>query len=65
MKNRFSGFTFMFFLFFGAFYIWQIVSYVLGVMRLVDMYHFYTHLLGIPDVRLSEFLTKYCLFSFY
>lgn len=28
----------------------QIVSYVFEVMRLLDMYRFYTYLLGIPDV---------------
>lgn len=48
--NRFSGFTLLFFLLFTAFYIWQIVTYILGVLRLVDMYNFYTHLLRIPDV---------------
>ena len=36
---------------FSAFFIWQLVSYVLSMMRLVDMYRFYTHLLHIPDVR--------------
>src|SRR6185369_14579180 len=48
--HRFSGFTFLFFLLFTAFYLWQIITYVLGVLRLVDMYNFYTHLLRIPDV---------------
>jgi autophagy-related protein 9 len=48
---RFSGFTLLFFVLFTAFYIWQIISFVLGVFRLVDMYHFYTHLLRVPDVR--------------
>ncbi|KAG6851302.1 hypothetical protein H0H93_011738 [Arthromyces matolae] len=46
---KFSGFTLLFFLLFTAFYIWQIVAFVLGTMRLVDMYNFYTHLLKIPD----------------
>lgn len=41
----------MFFMFFGAYYALQIISYVFEVMRLVDMYRFYTYLLGIPDVR--------------
>jgi autophagy-related protein 9 len=31
---------------------WQIVTFVLGILRLVDMYNFYTHLLKIPDVSL-------------
>ena len=35
---------------FTAFFAWQLVSYVLSMMRLVDMYRFYTHLLHIPDV---------------
>lgn len=35
---------------FTAFYIWQIISYVLEIKRLVDMYNFYTYLLKIPDV---------------
>jgi hypothetical protein len=39
---------------FCAFYVWQIASFVLGIMRLVDMYHFYTYLLQIPDVRPSS-----------
>jgi hypothetical protein len=48
---RFSGFTLLFFLLFCAFYVWQIVLFILSTMRLVDMYHFYTYLLQIPDVR--------------
>ncbi|KAH9945782.1 APG9-domain-containing protein [Epithele typhae] len=47
--SRFSGFTLLFFMLFSAFFIWQIVSYALSMMRLVDMYRFYTHLLHIPD----------------
>ncbi|KAL1720107.1 putative transmembrane protein [Schizophyllum commune] len=47
--SKFSGFTLLFFMLFTAFYVWQIVMFVLGVRRLVDMYHFYTHLLKIPD----------------
>ncbi|KAH6918473.1 autophagy-type protein 9 [Coprinopsis sp. MPI-PUGE-AT-0042] len=45
----FSGFTFLFFVLFTAYYVWQIYSYVMDVLRLVDMYNFYTHLLKIPD----------------
>ena len=52
--HRFSGFTLLFFMLFTAFYVWQIVMFVLGVRRLVDMYHFYTHLLKIPDVRVHH-----------
>ncbi|EPS96850.1 hypothetical protein FOMPIDRAFT_136636 [Fomitopsis schrenkii] len=47
--SRFSGFTFLFFVLFTAFFAWQIITYALGIMRLVDMYRFYTHLLHIPD----------------
>ncbi|KAF5315923.1 hypothetical protein D9611_004792 [Ephemerocybe angulata] len=51
--SKFSGFTLLFFMLFTAFYVWQIVSYVLSVMRLVDMYNFYTHLLKIPDTDIQ------------
>ncbi|KAG6844926.1 hypothetical protein H0H87_002410 [Tephrocybe sp. NHM501043] len=51
--SRFSGFTLLFFILFTAFYIWQIVAFVLGTMRLVDMYNFYTHLLKIPDADIQ------------
>lgn len=54
MLPRFSGLSRMFFLLFIAFYIWQIFTYVMGVLRLVDMYNFYTHLLNIPDVSLLQ-----------
>ncbi|EIW60231.1 APG9-domain-containing protein [Trametes versicolor FP-101664 SS1] len=47
--SRFSGFTLLFFVLFTAFFVWQLVSYVLNMLRLVDMYRFYTHLLHIPD----------------
>src|SRR5258708_2035909 len=50
----FSGFSHLFFLLFCAFYVWQIAMFVLSTMRLVDMYHFYTYLLQIPDVRLPH-----------
>lgn len=45
-----SGFTLMPILLFGAYYVMRLITYVLEVMRLVDMYRFYTHLLRIPDV---------------
>ncbi|KAG6898292.1 hypothetical protein C0992_000737 [Termitomyces sp. T32_za158] len=51
--SRFSGFTLLFFILFIAFYIWQIVAFVLGTIRLVDMYKFYTHLLKIPDADIQ------------
>ncbi|KAJ3491877.1 hypothetical protein NLJ89_g11297 [Agrocybe chaxingu] len=51
--SRFSGFTLVFFLLFTAFYVWQMISYALGIKRLVDMYNFYTHLLKIPDADIQ------------
>jgi autophagy-related protein 9 len=40
----------MFFTLFGAFYAWQIATFLLGIPRLMGMYRFYTHLLNIPNV---------------
>ncbi|KAG6333575.1 hypothetical protein ID866_5514 [Astraeus odoratus] len=51
--SKFSGFTLLFFLLFSAFYAWQVISFVFEVMRLVDMYNFYTHLLRIPDADIQ------------
>ncbi|KZT70066.1 APG9-domain-containing protein [Daedalea quercina L-15889] len=51
--SRFSGFTFLFFVLFTAFFVWQIANYALGILRLVDMYRFYTHLLHIPDADIQ------------
>ncbi|KAJ7149368.1 putative transmembrane protein [Mycena filopes] len=51
--SNFSGFTLLFFILFIAFYVWQITSFVLSVFRLVDMYHFFTHLLKIPDADIQ------------
>ncbi|TCD67283.1 autophagy protein atg9 [Steccherinum ochraceum] len=51
--SRFSGFTLMFFLLFTAFFVWQMITYVLSILRLVDMYRFYTHLLRIPDADIQ------------
>ncbi|KAI0345226.1 APG9-domain-containing protein [Trametopsis cervina] len=51
--TRFSGTTFLMFLLFAAFFVWQLVTYVFSVMRLVDMYRFYTHLLRIPDADIQ------------
>lgn len=49
---RFHGLTLLFFILFLAFYIWQIISFILDIHRLTDMYKFYTYLLKIPDVCL-------------
>lgn len=51
--SKFSGFTLLFFLLFTAFYVWQIISFVMGISRLVDMYNFYTYLLKIPDADIQ------------
>ncbi|OCH93860.1 APG9-domain-containing protein [Obba rivulosa] len=51
--SRFSGFSFLLFVLFAAFFAWQLVSFVLSIRRLVDMYHFYTHLLHIPDADIQ------------
>ncbi|KAF9500576.1 APG9-domain-containing protein [Pleurotus eryngii] len=51
--SRFSGFTLLFFILFAAFYLWQILQFVLDVVRLSDMYHFYTYLLKIPDADIQ------------
>lgn len=53
---RFSGFKLLFFILFTAFFAWQLVTYALSILRLADMYNFYTHLLRIPDVsRLTRY----------
>ncbi|KAF9067555.1 autophagy protein Apg9-domain-containing protein [Rhodocollybia butyracea] len=51
--SKFSGFSFLFFILFIAFYIWQIATFILGIMRLGDMYNFYTHLLKVPDADIQ------------
>ncbi|KDN37437.1 hypothetical protein RSAG8_10172, partial [Rhizoctonia solani AG-8 WAC10335] len=47
--SRFSGFTWLFFMLFGAFYIYQILQFLVSIRRLLELYQFYTHLLGVPD----------------
>ncbi|KAI0958042.1 hypothetical protein AcW1_006235 [Taiwanofungus camphoratus] len=51
--SRFSGFTLIFFILFTAFFAWQLVTFALGIIRLVDMYRFYTYLLHIPDADIQ------------
>ena len=41
----------LFTIIFSAFYIFQLASFAFSVPRLLDLYRFYTHLLGVPDVR--------------
>ncbi|CAE6444650.1 unnamed protein product [Rhizoctonia solani] len=45
----FSGFTWLFFMLFGAFYIYQVLQFIFSMQRLFELYQFYTHLLGVPD----------------
>jgi autophagy-related protein 9 len=49
---RFSGFTLFAFLAFAIYYIWQIIAFVSSIRGLLTIHRFYTHLLGVPDVRL-------------
>src|SRR4051794_31810599 len=49
---RLSGWTKFSLVLFTCFWIWTIVRYILDVRGLIDMYNFYTYLLGIPDVRM-------------
>ena len=51
--TRFSGFTWLFFMLFGAFYIYQILQFAFSMRRLLELYQFYTHLLSVPDVSFS------------
>lgn len=38
----------------GIVYLFQLASFIMSIPRLMDMYRFYTHLLGIPDVSFSH-----------
>lgn len=51
--SKFHGLALLFFILFLAFYIWQIISFVLDIHRLIDMYNFYTHLLKVPDADIQ------------
>ncbi|KAF8311594.1 APG9-domain-containing protein [Clavulina sp. PMI_390] len=51
--SRFSGFSLIFFLSFGTFYLWNIFTFAVGMRRLLDMYRFYTYLLDIPDADIQ------------
>ncbi|ORY24579.1 autophagy protein Apg9-domain-containing protein [Naematelia encephala] len=37
----------------AAFYIFQLVTFALSIPRLLEMYRFYTHLLGVPDADIQ------------
>ncbi|WWD18817.1 hypothetical protein CI109_103272 [Kwoniella shandongensis] len=43
----------VFIIFVSAFYIFQLFSFIMSLPRLLDMYRFYTHLLGIPDADIQ------------
>ncbi|KAI0705888.1 autophagy protein Apg9-domain-containing protein [Cytidiella melzeri] len=51
--SKFSGLTWLMFILFAAFFVWQLVTYAFSVIRLMDMYRFYTHLLRIPDADIQ------------
>ena len=40
----------LFILVVSIFYVFQLFSFALSIPKLLEMYRFYTHLLGIPDV---------------
>ena len=35
---------------------WNFFTFVIGILRLLDMYRFYTYLLDIPDVGRPSYL---------
>jgi autophagy-related protein 9 len=37
-----------------GFYVFQLITFALSLPRLLEMYRFYTHLLGVPDVCLCR-----------
>ncbi|TIB40095.1 hypothetical protein E3P86_00822 [Wallemia ichthyophaga] len=47
--SRFPFLTWIWLLAFGTFYVYQVLTFVLSMRALVDMYKFYTHVLHIPD----------------
>ncbi|EJD53203.1 APG9-domain-containing protein [Auricularia subglabra TFB-10046 SS5] len=51
--SGFSGFTWLFFLTFGAFFVWQVVKFGFEFLDLLHMHRFYAHLLEIPDVDIQ------------
>ncbi|TIB71309.1 hypothetical protein E3Q24_02374 [Wallemia mellicola] len=47
--SSFSFITWIWLLAFGIFYIYQVLTFILSLKPLVDMYRFYTHILRIPN----------------
>lgn len=43
----------LFLIILSAFFIFQVASFAMSVPRLLDMYRFYTHLLGVPDADIQ------------
>ena len=39
-----------------GFYAFQLITFALSLPQLFEMYRFYTHLLGVPDVRTGRYL---------
>lgn len=50
----------LFLIILSAFFIFQVASFAMSVPRLLDMYRFYTHLLGVPDVSQYTLLHSIC-----
>lgn len=50
----------LFLIILSAFFIFQVASFAISVPRLLDMYRFYTHLLGVPDVSQYTLLHSIC-----
>ncbi|KZV87378.1 APG9-domain-containing protein [Exidia glandulosa HHB12029] len=51
--SRFSGFTWLFFLSFTTFFVWQIVKFGLDMVSLLNMHRFFTYLLQVPEVDIQ------------
>ena len=45
----------------SIFYIFQLFSFALSLPRLLEIYRFYTYLLGIPDVSLNHSTKAFAL----
>ncbi|KDN53404.1 APG9-domain-containing protein [Tilletiaria anomala UBC 951] len=52
--SRFSPFTKLAYLIFGALFTWQVARFAIGLPRLWAMQRFYTHLLDVPDTDVAS-----------
>lgn len=56
-----TSFSHIFFIFsITGFYIFQLITFALSLPRLLEMYRFYTYLLGVPDVGATLNVSKDC-----